>query len=139
MEGGRYRAKHTGSMAAVFLLILFFGLGLGIVVCLFSQEEMGKPWIFVWSGHSYVWLWGGHESYAHVDGGKQRAFDFFAWNIGKYGPGICHGRGHAKAVSCQILGLQQEPPEPEWIYLPVLLVWVGAAFSGTDKNVTSPP
>lgn len=116
-------------MASVFLLLLFSGLAVGDMLCVCVKGKMGKQGVYEGTVSSDIWLRG------------NRRFNFYAalsdecracvcrGNDKRYIIGIFYRSGNGKDVPCQVLGLQQAAPEPEWSYLCHVVACLGVFFS----------
>lgn len=95
------------AMASVFLYLLFFGLGLGIVLCFSPKTRMDQPRVSSWTDFAYLWIWRNHHPVVNTACTIQ--FDsYFSFRDDRSdAAGICHRLCNGATFSCALLGLQQ--------------------------------
>lgn len=98
----------TGTMALVFLFILFSRMDLGMSVCLCHKAAVDQPRFFIRPPDPHLRIRGDHSPLDHPSGAGEHPAHLPVRDGRRNRFRILYRGGDGADIPCQILGLQQQ-------------------------------
>ena len=98
---------YSFNLVFLFLLLLFFGLGVGNLLCVGMPGKMGEQGIYAWSFFADIWFRRNCSTFIYAAVSNKGSSSVFCGHAECDGIGIYYGNGDGTDLSCAVLGLQQ--------------------------------